>query len=281
MLKPPHPVARMAYALAMFLNPNNHALDGGRATSAMEKESVARIAAMFGWDSHLGHLVRRGDDGEFRGALGRPRAAARARRSRPRRRRITPTRGSRPCWACRSSRSPVDARGSDGCHRPWRTPCEEGEIGTVVVTLGTTAAGTVDPLPGCSSCGDAIDFRIHVDAAYGGYFTLADEPRSRGPRGVRPHRRGRLDRHRSAQARAPAVWLRLRAVSRPGRGAVLQARLALHVFQLGRVAPGRDLARMLAGRRLGGGAVGHDAAAAARAGRRVRRGARDLAARRR
>ena len=34
MLKPPHPVARAAYALAMKINPNNHALDGGRASSA-------------------------------------------------------------------------------------------------------------------------------------------------------------------------------------------------------------------------------------------------------
>src|SRR5579859_1450275 len=41
MLKPPHPVARLAYALAQWINPNNHALDGGRATSAMEKEAVA------------------------------------------------------------------------------------------------------------------------------------------------------------------------------------------------------------------------------------------------
>ena len=29
MLKPPHPVARAAYALAMTINPNNHARDGG------------------------------------------------------------------------------------------------------------------------------------------------------------------------------------------------------------------------------------------------------------
>src|SRR5512137_888992 len=56
MLKPPHPVARLAYALAMYINPNNHALDGGRATSAMEKEAVAEIAAMFGWKEFLGHL---------------------------------------------------------------------------------------------------------------------------------------------------------------------------------------------------------------------------------
>ena len=36
MLKPPHPVARAAYSLATWINPNNHALDGGRASTAME-----------------------------------------------------------------------------------------------------------------------------------------------------------------------------------------------------------------------------------------------------
>src|SRR6202789_4069732 len=35
MLKPPHPVARAAYALAMTVNPNNHARDGGRASTEM------------------------------------------------------------------------------------------------------------------------------------------------------------------------------------------------------------------------------------------------------
>src|ERR1700747_2933359 len=49
MLKPPHPVARLAYALAQWINPNNHALDGGRATSTMEREAVAGLAGMFGW----------------------------------------------------------------------------------------------------------------------------------------------------------------------------------------------------------------------------------------
>src|SRR5947209_19043600 len=34
MLKPPHPVARMAHALAMWINPNNHAIDGGRGALA-------------------------------------------------------------------------------------------------------------------------------------------------------------------------------------------------------------------------------------------------------
>ena len=60
MLKPPHPVARAAYALAMTINPNNHARDGGRASSAMEIEAVAEIAGMFGWTEYLGHLTSGG-----------------------------------------------------------------------------------------------------------------------------------------------------------------------------------------------------------------------------
>jgi len=63
MLKPPHPVARAAYALAMSINPNNHARDGGRASSEMEIEAVRAIAGMFGWrgpDSYLGHLTSGG-----------------------------------------------------------------------------------------------------------------------------------------------------------------------------------------------------------------------------
>ena len=60
MLKPPHAIARIAYMLAMYVNPNNHALDGGRASSAMEKEAVAGIAKMFGWTKHLGHLTSGG-----------------------------------------------------------------------------------------------------------------------------------------------------------------------------------------------------------------------------
>src|SRR3984957_13460778 len=60
MLKPPHPVARAAYALAMYLNPNNHALDGGRASSRMEVEAVSEIARMFGWTDFLGHLTSGG-----------------------------------------------------------------------------------------------------------------------------------------------------------------------------------------------------------------------------
>ena len=60
MLKPPHPIARAAYMLAMWINPNNHAMDGSKASSPMEKEVVADLAKMFGFSSHLGHLTSGG-----------------------------------------------------------------------------------------------------------------------------------------------------------------------------------------------------------------------------
>ena len=57
MLKPPHAVARIAYAMSLWVNPNNHALDGGKASSALEKECIIELGRMFGWDSPLGHLT--------------------------------------------------------------------------------------------------------------------------------------------------------------------------------------------------------------------------------
>jgi len=65
MLRPPHPVALLAYSLAMVINPNNHAHDGGRATSAMELEVVSQLAQMFGWQTHLGHLCSGGTIANF------------------------------------------------------------------------------------------------------------------------------------------------------------------------------------------------------------------------
>jgi len=51
---------------------------------------------------------------------------------------------------------------------------QRGGVGTVVATLGTTALGAVDPLPKMLALRDHYGFRLHVDAAYGGYYILAD-----------------------------------------------------------------------------------------------------------
>jgi glutamate/tyrosine decarboxylase-like PLP-dependent enzyme len=104
MLKPPHPVARLAYSLAMYINPNNHALDGGRATSALEKEAVAEIAAMFGWKEFLGHLCGGGTMANLRRCGWRGRFL-RARKFWRASRHTTRMEGSPVCCTCRLKKS--------------------------------------------------------------------------------------------------------------------------------------------------------------------------------
>jgi glutamate/tyrosine decarboxylase-like PLP-dependent enzyme len=48
-------------------------------------------------------------------------------------------------------------------------------VGTVVVTLGTTAIGAVDPLDEVLALKSRYGFRVHVDGAYGGYFRLISD----------------------------------------------------------------------------------------------------------
>jgi glutamate/tyrosine decarboxylase-like PLP-dependent enzyme len=66
---------------------------------------------------------------------------------------------------------------------------ETQDIGTVVVTLGATAIGSVDPLDQILKLQQKHKFRIHVDAAYGGYFTLASNlaPAARAAYDAIPH----------------------------------------------------------------------------------------------
>lgn len=171
MLKPPHPVARLAYAMSMLINPNNHALDGGRASSAMEKEAVAMIAKMFEWEEHLGHLCGGGTIANFEALwiareLRPGKAIAASEQAHYTHLRLSSVLGV----PFRSI--PVD---STGCMNiaALDSALATNEVGTVVVTLGTTAAGRIDPLSEVLALRKKYEFRIHVDAAYGGYFKLA------------------------------------------------------------------------------------------------------------
>ena len=55
-----------------------------------------------------------------------------------------------------------------------RERLKKDDVGTVVVTMGTTATGSVDPLPEILALREHYGFRVHCDAAYGGYFVLAE-----------------------------------------------------------------------------------------------------------
>jgi tyrosine decarboxylase/aspartate 1-decarboxylase len=171
MLKPPHPVARLAYALAMWVNPNNHALDGGRASSALEKEAVAGLARMFGWDAHLGHLCGGGTMANLEalwvaGRLAPGKTILASSQAHYTHGRISGVLGLPfEQVACdRFGRLDADA---------LERRLERGGVGTVVATLGTTATGSVDPLAEVLELKARHGFRVHADAAYGGYFGLA------------------------------------------------------------------------------------------------------------
>lgn len=178
MLKPPHPVARLAYALALWINPNNHALDGGRASSLMEKEAVAELARMVGWDAHLGHLTGGGTMANLEAlwVAGQrsPGVVLASEQAHYTHHRISAVLGL-PFEAV-----PVDRRGRMEM-TALRGRLEAGGVGTVVATLGTTAVGSIDPLPEILALQARHGFRLHVDAAYGGYFGLVDnlEPEAR------------------------------------------------------------------------------------------------------
>jgi len=173
MMKPPHPVARADYALAMAINPNNHARDGSRAGSEMEIEAVRNIAGIFGWKEYLGHLTSGGTFANLEALWVAGQLA-------PGKRIV----GSDQAHYTHSRISGVlkldfTAVASDHCGRMSMEALEaelrRGDVGTVVVTLGSTAMGAVDSLDEVLALRKRYGFRVHVDAAYGGYFRLISE----------------------------------------------------------------------------------------------------------
>ena len=237
MLKPPHPAAVLGYTTAMLVNPNNHALDGGPATAAMEKEVVAGLATMFGLPQHLGHLTSSGTIANLE-AL----------------------------WVARESNPGTAIAFSADAHYTHSRMCQvlgvegitvrtdalgrmdlphleqvlaTGRVGTVVATVGTTGLGALDPLPGIVELARASGARVHVDTAYGGFFALVadDSPDgvASGPyRAIADADSVVVDPHKHGlQPYGCGAVL----FARPVGGPVLRPRLALHLLQLRRPAP--------------------------------------------
>ncbi|MEC8140980.1 MAG: pyridoxal-dependent decarboxylase [Bacteroidota bacterium] len=172
MLKPPHPIAALAYSVTMGLNPNNHALDGGPPSSEMEKECVEALANLFGYnDTYLGHLSSSGTIANLE-ALWIARC-------------LHPNKGiaySNEAHYTHSRMAQVldmEAHTFQLEDENSIAECLEAlpvdSIGTLIVTMGTTGLGKVEPLSEILDWAQPRSIRIHIDAAYGGFFkTISD-----------------------------------------------------------------------------------------------------------
>lgn len=174
MIKPPHPLAWVAQAVTALVNPNNHARDGGPATAALELEAVAALAEMVGYpgDSggHLGHLTSSGTIANLEALWvarelteGRPIAVSAA--AHYTHGRMAHLLGVEAVSVSADALGRLDVAALAAL-------LERRRVGTVVVTLGTTGLGALDPLEAVLPLARAHGVRVHVDAAYGGFFAL-------------------------------------------------------------------------------------------------------------
>ena len=174
MLKPPHPIALAAYAAAARINPNNHALDGGPASAALEREAVDQIAQLFGYGhDHLGHLSSSGTFANIE-------ALWVTSRLRPGKSIAFSTEAhythARMCelLGIKTVVVPVDPRGRIELDALRALP-RSASVGAVVLSAGTTATGAIDSVHEVVELARERDWRVHVDAAYGGFFKIIAE----------------------------------------------------------------------------------------------------------
>ncbi|MDI6401614.1 aminotransferase class I/II-fold pyridoxal phosphate-dependent enzyme [Balneolaceae bacterium ANBcel3] len=172
MLKPPHPVAWLAYALAMTINPNNHALDGGPGASVLEKEVIQEFLRFTGYpQTGLGHLTASG-------TIANLEALWVARELHPDKpiaiSGLAHYTHQRMCSLLRHPTISVPEK-EDGLPDLSLLSKQEMLPGTIVVTLGTTGNGTLEPLHEICDWAEEYGVRVHVDAAYGGFYHLLSE----------------------------------------------------------------------------------------------------------
>jgi glutamate/tyrosine decarboxylase-like PLP-dependent enzyme len=137
----------------------------------MEKECISELGRMFGWEAPLGHLAGGG-------TMANLEALWIASRLHPGKRVVASEQAhythGRICEVLGIPFSAVR------CTPEGRLNLEHldalidrGDVGTIVATMGTTGFGDVDPLPEILRRAAPAGIRVHADAAYGGYFSLA------------------------------------------------------------------------------------------------------------
>ena len=178
MLKPPHPVAWTGYAMAMLVNANNHAFDGGPATAHLEREAVDQIARMLGHETHLSHLTASGTIANLEAlwvarSLHPDRVIVSSAQAHYTHARISEVVGARHETLASTPHGTLDLAALEA-------RLQQGGVGTVVATLGSTGLGVLDPIDRIADLCAQYDARLHIDAAYGGFFTLQADGRTPG-----------------------------------------------------------------------------------------------------
>lgn len=170
MLRPPHPIAAHSYLLAMMVNSNNHALDGGPETSLMEKEVIEKIASMFKLEKYIGHLTSGGTIANLE-ALWISKQ-------------IYPDNSIAICENAHYTHSRLsnvlnfdfDLINQNKFGKidveDLEDKLKQNKIRTVVLTLGTTGFGALDEVHSVYKLKEKYEFRIHIDAAYGGFYKI-------------------------------------------------------------------------------------------------------------
>ncbi len=170
-----HDVAIVSEMLAMQLNPNNHSYDGGRATTNMELECINEIANMFGWRNVQGHLTSGGTIANLEALwvareLGATKIMA-SKESHFTHKRISNVLGMDYVPIDITKKGRMSINSFEEAIRSEKYPRKV----VVVITLGTTMSGAVDPLDKIVALRSKYNFFLHADAAYGGYFSLVRE----------------------------------------------------------------------------------------------------------
>ncbi|MEK7818226.1 MAG: aminotransferase class V-fold PLP-dependent enzyme [Bacteroidota bacterium] len=166
----PHPIAIASYVMAMLINPNNHARDGGPATAELEFEAVSKIAKMFGYKNHLGHLTSSGTIANLEALwisreIHPNKCIAFSEASHYTHQRMCQVLGVKYIVIKNNSFGRIDLNDLE-------TKLKKNNIGTLVVNVGTTSIGAVDEIDKIFPLCNKYGVRIHADAAYGGFFIL-------------------------------------------------------------------------------------------------------------
>ena len=168
MLKDPSIPALLGYVAALLLNPNNHAYEGGPATTEMEMEVIGDLLRFMGFGSGWGHLTSGG-------SLANMEALWAVRDFRKRGIAVF-SRGSHYSWKRIASILRVDGYEEIDVDDHYRIDLNHLEdvlrkrnVIFVMANLGTTGVGAIDPIKEIVALRERYGFHLHVDAAYGGY----------------------------------------------------------------------------------------------------------------